>query len=109
MWAEMNGTTVANGGAGAQISAPTATPENMSNMPGMSMGAETLLTATTSQEGALPTAEGVSTTGSGATFGLSATSSGPAEASAAGAMPMATIHAGAGFAGLLGVVAYGLI
>ena len=78
-------------------------------MPGMSMGAETLLTATTSREGALPTPEAVSTTGSEASFGLSATSSGPAEASTAGAQSFATAHAGAGLAGLIGVVAYGLI
>jgi len=105
MWAEANGTTVAGG---ASISAPTATSEG-SSRGGASLGAETRLSATISSASGQRTPEQVSTTRSGASFGLSQSSSGAAQQSTAGAQPMQSLQAGAGLAGLLGVVAYALV
>lgn len=106
MWAEGNGTTVAGGGA-APVSAPTPAPDSASGLPGT--GAEISASVTTTRASQRPTLDGITTTGTGVSFGISQTSSGPAQVSTAGAQPMPLIHAGAGLAGLLGVVAYGFI
>ena len=105
MWAEGNGTTVV--GRAGSVSSPTPAPNGMENMPGMST--ETASVATTTRAGLSITPGAASPTSSGASFGLSQTSSRPAQASTAGAQPVQLNHAGASLAGLLGVVAYGLM
>jgi hypothetical protein len=71
----------------------------MENMPGMTM----------TTTGAALAANSLRASSTGLNIALSQTSSGAALASTAGAQPMPSAHVAAGLAGVLGVMAYGLI